>query len=130
MKDFFASAIAQISVLFNSLQLRSFLAVVLVGLISLTATIDPERNTTQQLLTEKVQARLHQNDDQRPKTTKEWMNEAKQDVPLNQRMEDIAEDSAEAFKEFGAGYVDGAKKTARQVQEGASDVGKELLNQR
>jgi hypothetical protein len=128
--NLFVSAIASIRTIFKSFQMQRFLAVVLVGLVFFTATIDPQRNTTQQELTNKVQERLHENDDQRPKTTAEWMNEAKQDVPLNQRMEDIAEDSAEAFKEFGSGYVDGAKKTARQVQDGAADAGKELINQR
>jgi hypothetical protein len=55
------------------------------------------------------------------------MNEAKEDVPLTDRVGQIAEDSAEAVKDFGKMYQDTAKRSARSLEED-TELGKGLLN--
>ncbi|NJP09245.1 MAG: hypothetical protein HC866_06945 [Leptolyngbyaceae cyanobacterium RU_5_1] len=120
-----STAIARLSSLCQGFQVKRFLAIALVGFLVLTTNIDPGNNKA---LAEKVRDRVHQDGGQRPKTTGEWLNEADQDVPLGERIRDIAEDSAEAFKEFGSGYTEGAQKTARDVRDNAAQAGQDLSN--
>ena len=53
----------------------------------------------------------------RPKTTNEWYKEAREteDSP-GERLGNIAEESAQAVKEFGSIYPDTAKRTAPVLQ--------------
>ncbi len=66
---------------------------------------------------QKVNKTVHQSDSQRPKNTKEWMDEAHQDVPLGQRVKDIGEDSAEAVRDWGSVYPDTAKRSGRELRD-------------
>ena len=124
MKNLISRAIDRIGSLLQGFQVKRFLAVVLVGFLVLTTNVSPGHNNKG--LDNQVGDRLHQ-DDSRPKTTREWYNEAREtnDAP-GERIKRIAGESAEAFKEFGSGYVEGAKKTARDVGEGLVDAGKDL----
>lgn len=101
-------------------QIEHFLPMLLVGLFLVTTnTVPPGENKA---LGAKIREQVHQDDSVRPKTTGEWHKEAAQDVPISQRMRDIGKESAEAFKEFGSGYVEGAQKTADDIKEGAAKL--------
>lgn len=126
MMNLISRAIAPFASRLKGLQVQRLVSIVLVGFLLLTSNGNP--NLSNPGLTQKVQERAHQNTDQRPKTTGEWMNEARQDAPIGERIQQIAEDSADAFKEFGSGYIKGAKKTANDVQRLADEAGKDLSN--
>lgn len=129
MKNLISRTITYISSLFNRLQVNRFLAVVLVGSLLLTTnvTLGSQNNKD---LGERVREQIQQNDAQRPKTTGEWNKEAREtEGSPGERLKRIGEQSAEAFKEFGSGYVEGTQETARGVQDSASQAGEALSNQ-
>ncbi len=126
MTNVISRTAAIFSSLLNSLQVKRFFALVTVGFLLLTTNANPDfRN---QELTRQVRQESHQINDSRPKTTGEWKDEARKDVPLNQRVQQIGEQSADAFKEFGSGYVKGAQKTAHQAKDGLSRAGQDLVD--
>jgi hypothetical protein len=116
MKNLISRATAHITSLINGLQVKRFLAIVLVGFILLTTNVDSGQNN--KALTKQVRKEAHKIDSVRPKTTNEWYEEAREteDSP-GERLENIAEESAQAFKEFGAIYPDTAKRTAPVLQD-------------
>jgi hypothetical protein len=111
MKNLISRATAHITSLINGLQVKRFLAVVLVGFILLTTNVDSKQNN--KALTKQVREQAEQIDSVRPKTTREWYKEAREteDSP-GERLQNIAEESAQAVKEFGSLYPDTAKRTA------------------
>lgn len=119
-----SKTIAFVATRLQGLQMQRFLAVVAVGFLLLTSNVDPGYNNP--LLTKQVSDRVHQNTDQRPKTNGEWLREAEQDAPVTERIKQISEDSADAFKEFGSGYVKGAQKTGNDVKNLAKEAGKDI----
>ncbi|MDB9372234.1 hypothetical protein [Nodularia sphaerocarpa] len=122
MINLISRTINYIKFLFQGVQVKPFLAVVLVGLMTLTTNVAFGENN--QVLKEKVRQDIQQDDSQRPKTIREWNREAREtEGSPGKRLQKIGEESAEAFKEFGSGYVEGAKKTARDIQNGASELG-------
>jgi hypothetical protein len=128
MASLMVRAIATIGSLLKGLQANRFLAVVMVGFLLLTTNVGPSQ--TNEALSAKVRERVYQVDPgQKPKTYGEWEHEAAQDVPLGQRVRDIAEDSAEAFKQFGSGYTKAMKDSARDLTNGIVRAGENLSNQ-
>ncbi|MFB2770883.1 hypothetical protein ACE1AT_16560 [Pelatocladus sp. BLCC-F211] len=129
MTNLISNAIARVSSLLKGLQVKRFLAVVMLGVLLLTTNtyITPGDN---KVLGKEVRDRAHLNDTQRPRTTGEWQKEA-EEVKGNpgERLKRIGEDSAEAFRDFGSGYVEGAKRTANQAKDSAVDAGKDIYNQ-
>ncbi len=122
MMNLISRTINYINFLFQGVQVKRFLAVVLMGLMTLTTNVAFGENN--QVLKEKVRQEIQQDDSQRPKTIREWNQEAREtEGSPGKRLQKIGEESAEAFKEFGSGYVEGAKKTARDIQNGASELG-------
>lgn len=123
MINLISRTINHIKSLLKKFQLQHLVAVFLVVLMTLNTDVTLGQNN--QLLRQKVREDIHQDDSQRPKTIREWNQEAREtaDYP-GKRLQKIGEESAEAFKEFGSGYVEGAKKTARDVQNGAAGIGK------
>ncbi len=117
MQNLISRATSHISSLINGLQVKRFLAVVLVGFIVLTTNVDANQQNNKGL-TKQVLKQAEQIDSVRPKTTKEWYKEAREteDSP-GERLENIAEESAKAFKEFGSIYPDTAKRTAPVLQD-------------
>jgi Tfp pilus assembly protein PilN len=117
MQNLISRATSYISSLINGLQVKRFLAVVLVGFIVLTTNVDANQQNNKGL-TKQVLKQAEQIDSVRPKTTKEWYKEAREteDSP-GERLENIAEESAKAFKEFGSIYPDTAKRTAPVLQD-------------
>jgi hypothetical protein len=123
MKNFISRTISHITSLLKELQVKRFFAVVLVAsFLLLTTNIAPGQNN--KALSKQVNEQIHQDDSQRPKTTREWYQEAREtENSPGKRLQKIGEESAEAFKEFGSGYVEGTQKTARDVGESAAQVG-------
>lgn len=127
MINFISRTIGHISSLLKGLQVKSFLSVVVVGFLMLTTNVAYGQND--KALGERVREQVEQNDAQRPKTIGQWNKEAREteDSP-GERLEKIGKESAEAFKEFGSGYVNGAKKTASDVGDSAAQTGKNISN--
>ncbi|MFN6516298.1 MAG: hypothetical protein RMY29_017600 [Nostoc sp. CreGUA01] len=127
MTNLISHAIGHLSSLFKGLQVKRFLAVALVGFLVLTTNMTS--GYSNQDLGQRVRQQVEQNDAQRPKTTGQWNREAREteDSP-GERLQRIGKQSAEAFKEFGSGYVEGAKETARDVGNNAARAGQDLSN--
>ena len=125
MKNLITQATAHISSLLNTLQVKRFFAVVLVGFLLLTTNVDSGRNT--RAVGEQLRQPENQLDSVRPKTTNEWYEEAREteDAP-GARIQNIAEESAKAVKEFGSLYPDTAKRSASALKDDAAQTGKNL----
>ncbi|MBD0390383.1 MAG: hypothetical protein ICV54_28775 [Nostoc sp. C3-bin3] len=128
MINLISKTIGQINSLLKGLQVKSFLAVVLVGFLVLTTNVAYGQDD--QGLKERVKEQIEQNDSQRPKTIGQWFKDAREteDSP-GERLQKIGQQSGEAFKEFGGGYVEGAKETASDVGDSAAQAGKDISNQ-
>ncbi|MDZ7957203.1 MAG: hypothetical protein RMY34_04760 [Aulosira sp. DedQUE10] len=127
MINLISKAIAQISSLFQGLQVKRFLAIAVVGLVVLTTNVDSGRSNKE--LREQVRERVEQNDAQRPKTTGQWNREARETKGNpGERLQRIGQQSAEAVKEFGSGYAEGAKETAGGVKDSAAEAGRNISN--
>lgn len=118
MQNLISRVTSHISSLMNRLQFQRFFAVVIVGFILLTTNVDANKQNNNKGLTKQVREQAHQIDSVRPKTTKEWYKEAREteDSP-GERLGNIAEESAQAIKEFGSVYPDTAKRTAPVLQD-------------
>ncbi|MFN6463899.1 MAG: hypothetical protein RMZ41_019095 [Nostoc sp. DedVER02] len=128
MISLISRTIAEISSLLKGLQVKGFVAVVLVGFLVLTTNVTSGQNDKG--LKERVREQIEQNDAQRPKTTGQWNKEAREtEGSLGKRLQKIGGESAEAFKEFGSGYVEGAQKTAGDVGDSAVQTGRNISNQ-
>ncbi|PMB44029.1 hypothetical protein CEN41_11455 [Fischerella thermalis CCMEE 5330] len=129
MINLISNMIARVSSLLKGLQVKRFLAVVMLGVLLLTTNtyVTPGDNKA---FGKEVRDRAHLNDTQRPRTVGEWQKEA-EEVKGNpaERIKRIGEDSAEAFRDFGSGYVEGAKKTGEQAKNSAVDTGKDAAKQ-
>jgi hypothetical protein len=128
MINLISRKIGHISSVLKGLQVTRFLAVVLVGFLVLTTNVTYGQND--KALKERVREQVQQDDSQRPKTIGEWNKEAREtEGSPGKRLQKIGEESAEAFKQFGSGYVEGAKETANDVGNSAAQTGKNLSNQ-
>ncbi|QLE42012.1 hypothetical protein FD723_17365 [Nostoc sp. C052] len=128
MTNLISRTISHISSLLKGLQIKSLLTVVLAGFLMLTTNVGYGHND--KALGERVREQLQQDDSQRPKTIGEWNKEAREtEGSPGKRLQKIGEESAEAFKQFGSGYVEGAQKTASDVGESAAQTGKNISNQ-
>ncbi|MGF1937845.1 MAG: hypothetical protein RM347_026260 [Nostoc sp. ChiQUE02] len=128
MINLISRTIGKISSLLKGLQVTTFLAVVLAGFLVLTTNVDYGQND--KALGERVREQVQQDDAQRPKTIGEWNKEAREtEGSPGERLQKIGKESAEAFKQFGSGYVEGAQKTASDVGDSAAQTGKNISNQ-
>jgi hypothetical protein len=119
--------IGNISSLLKGLQVKSFLAVVLVGFLVLTTNVSYGQND--KALGDRVREQVQKDDAQRPKTIGQWNKEAREtEGSPGERLQKIGQQSAEAFKEFGSGYVEGAQETASDVGESAAQGSKDISN--
>jgi hypothetical protein len=115
MIELISQVFTRISSFFKQFQIRQVLAVALVGFMLMTTNANPDFNN--KALGQKVRERAHQTTEgQRPRTTGEWQKEASEDAPLNERIQQITEDSAEAFKQWGKQYPDTARRSTRELQ--------------
>jgi hypothetical protein len=114
MKNLISLAIAQVTSLINGLQFKRFFAVVLAGFILLTTNVDSQQSNQPLANQVREEAEI---DSVRPKTTREWYKEAREtENSPGKRLENIAEESAQAIKEFGSLYPDTAKRSAPDLQ--------------
>ncbi|MBD2524653.1 MULTISPECIES: hypothetical protein [unclassified Nostoc] len=128
MINLISRKIGHISSVLKGLQVTRFLAVVLVGFLVLTTNVTYGQND--KALKERVREQVQQDDAQRPKTVGEWYKDAREtEGSPGERLQKIGEQSAEAFKQFGSGYVEGAKETANDVGNSAAQTGKNISNQ-
>lgn len=127
MTNLISRAVAHITSLLKGLQVKQLFTVVFAGFLLLTTNVDPGKND--QALPANLRDRIDQNNADRPKTTGQWNREAREtEDDLGERVKRIGKESAEAFKEFGSGYVKGAEKTADDVRSGADRAATELTN--
>ncbi|ACC84794.1 hypothetical protein [Nostoc punctiforme] len=129
MINLISRTIANISCLLKGLQVKSFLAVVVVGFLVLTTNVNYEQGQNDKGLKERVREQVEQNDAERPKTVGQWFKDAREteDSP-GERLQKIGQQSGEAFKEFGGGYVKGAKETASDVGDSAAEAARDVSN--
>lgn len=99
-------------------------AVVALGVLLLTTGMN--LNQPASPLSEKIHQRLQETDQysERPKTTGEFLEEARGDVPLDERLHNIARDSAEAMGQLGQEYTSGVKDNLKSFKKGAEQIGK------
>jgi hypothetical protein len=117
----FAQAIA---FLCKGFRLEQFFAALLLFSVFLTTNLDSPRyaaSTSQQYdqpLGERILERIEQADREsdRPKTTGEFLEEARGDVPLDERLENIKRDSVEAFKQAGQDYSIAAEEITQELK--------------
>ena len=109
MKNLISSAFVQINSWFQGFQTQRFFAVVLVGFLVLTPNLAALGNN---------KALAKEGESVRPTTTNEWYEEAREteDAP-GERLQNIAEESAQAIKQFGSVYPETAKKSANALDE-------------
>jgi hypothetical protein len=115
MLNAIARTMIQIGDWFKQLQVRQFLSLVAIGFILLNTTPAPDRASKATI--DKLDRMVHQENPDRPKTTKEWQQQAREvKGKLGERIERIGEQSADAVKEFGKMYPDVAKRSANELK--------------
>lgn len=97
------SGIANLISSVKQIRVEQVFSVVLVGFLFLTSNASPDQRSG--ALGQAIRDRIEQTDQSdRPKTTGEFLDEARGDVPLDERVKNITRDSVEAFKELGKEY--------------------------
>ncbi len=103
--------------------LDQVMATVLAGCLLLTTGVNAAPSS--QELGRAVRQRVEQTDKtERPKTTGDFLNEARGDVPLDVRVENITRDSIEAFKKLGEEYTPDLGQAARDLKDEAGSITK------
>lgn len=128
MKNVISRMVSETLSFLKGLRLEQFVAVILVGFLFLTTNFNSGQND--QSLGERMRERIQQTDrnSERPKTTGEFLDEARGDIPLDERFHNITRDSAEALKQFGQEYSVGAQESARNLRGNAAQAGQKLQN--
>ncbi len=122
MNNFTASVINAIRQICRT-QLNRLVTVALSACLLLTtgianASMDTPRS---EALGQAVRQRIEETDQSnRPKTTGQFLDEARGDVPLDERLGNITRDSVEAFKKLGEEYTPDVGQAARNLQDGLS----------
>jgi hypothetical protein len=115
MKNLISVAITVISSVIHKLQAQQFLSVMLMGFLLLITNVDPD--LSDQATIDQLNKMVHQEDPDRPKTTAEWQQQARETKgDPKERVKRIGKQSAEAVKEFGAIYPDVAKKSVNELR--------------
>lgn len=122
MVSLISRAIAQVSSFFKGIQVKHLLAPILAVSLLLSSNlavgtnVDPGPNDKS--LSRRLDNTAHQIDSERPKTTGEWKQEARETEgsPV-ERLQNIAEESAQAVKEWGGLYPDTADRSARDLDD-------------
>jgi hypothetical protein len=107
----------RLQVWLKQLKTEKLIATLLATFILLTTT-NAYPKSDNQALVQQIREQVHQIDQtDKPKTTGEWNQEAREtEGKPGKRLERIAKESGEALKQFGSGYVEGAKETVRDLQ--------------
>jgi hypothetical protein len=112
--------ITKISSLFNQLQVKQLLSIVMVGSIILVTNVSPDRAS--KATVDRLDRMVRQENPDRPKTTAQWQKQAEEvEGRPGERLKRIGEQSADAVKEFGSTYPDVAKKSAAELRDNIKD---------
>jgi hypothetical protein len=112
--------ITKLSRLFNKLQVKKLVSMMMVGFVILATNVAPER--TSKAAIDRLDKLERQENPDRPKTTAQWQKQAEEVKGRpGERLKRIGEQSADAVKEFGAAYPDVAKKSAAELQDNIRD---------
>lgn len=115
MFDPITKTISQIGNWFKQLQVRQFLSIVAIGFILLNTDVGPDLASKSTI--DKLDRLVHQENPDRPKTTGEWQQQAREvKGKPGERLERIGEQSADAVKEFGSMYPDVAKRSQAELE--------------
>jgi hypothetical protein len=115
MPNLSSGIVTKISSFVKSLSVKQFLPFFLV--FSLLLGNHPVSAINSKVVTDKLNEVVHQNDSDRPKTTGEWNQEAREvKGEPGERLKRIGKQSAEAVKEFGSIYPDTAEKSVSELK--------------
>jgi len=118
MVNFVSNAVKSISALFQGLQVRRVLSLCLVGIILLTTGVGAEQRS--KAITDRVDSLVHRDDSDRPKTTGEWQQEAREvEGSPGERVGRVAKESAEAVQDFGELYPDVVERSVPPLRDNA-----------
>jgi hypothetical protein len=105
--------------------LARLVSIALVGCLLLATGMNTASGS--EALGQAIRQRIEATDQtDRPKTTGEFLDEARGDVPLDERLKNITRDSKEAFKKLGEEYTPDLDQTARDLQNKAGQIGRDL----
>ena len=119
MLNFIHSAIsnvlANVKLFFNSFQIRQVLPTILMIVLLMTSIVDSDMSP--KAVTKEIDKVIHQDREQRPKTTQEWNKQSREteDKP-GERIKRIEKQSVEAVKDFGSMYSDTAKRSVSELE--------------
>ncbi|MEY2858087.1 MAG: hypothetical protein RLZZ74_2399 [Cyanobacteriota bacterium] len=122
-------AIAKISYFFQGVRVQSLATIFLASWLLIATDVNSVQSTpTQQPSGKELLERIrqHDQDSQRPKTNGEFLEEARGDIPLNERFSNITRDSKEAFKDLGENVSQGTKENVRDLKNSAAQAGEDL----
>ncbi len=113
MKEFIAN-------LFEKVKLQRILPAILAFAVFFATNVKTDARN--EPIGERIGKQQHRTSvkSERPKTVGEFVDEARPDVPLNERIDNITRDSAEAFQQFGEGIGNSVKETARELGKNVS----------
>jgi len=134
MANWFSNAIDRIKSLLNGFQAKQFFAVVLVGVLLLTTNTNVEKNAYAQgdnkASADRVLQDAQENSSPRPKTMREWEKDSRETVGNpGERYRKIGEQTGAAFKEFGGGYVEAIKDSAKDATDSVARAGSNIADQ-
>ena len=111
----FFSIKANVKLFFSSFQLKQVIPTVLMGFLLMTSIVDS--NLSPKAVTKEIDKVIHQDKEQRPKTTQEWNKQSREteDKP-GERIKRIEKQSVEAVKDFGSMYSDTAQRSASDLE--------------
>jgi hypothetical protein len=122
-------AIAKITFFFQGVRVQSLATIFLASWLLIATDVNSVQSTpTQQPSGKELLERIrqHDQDSQRPKTNGEFLEEARGDIPLNERFSNITRDSKEAFKDLGENVSQGTKENVRDLKNSAAQAGEDL----
>lgn len=129
MADLISRTIAYVRSVLQGLQAKQFLSVVLVGFLVLSTGLGSGDST--KAINKRVDNAIHQSNSDRPKTTGEWQQEAREtEGSPGERVQRIAKESAEAVKDWGSVYPDTAERSANEVGDNAVQSRNPFSNRR
>ncbi|MBR8831209.1 MAG: hypothetical protein Cpurp_08395 [Chlorogloea purpurea SAG 13.99] len=122
MKTLIINSLTAIEHLWTKITKAAVLASVMIGFLVLGNVHNVAAD--EQPLGQRIGEQLHETSvkSERPKTTGELIDEARQDIPLGERLKNITRDSAEAFQQFGQGITTSAKESVKEVGKNAAET--------
>lgn len=104
-----------VSLFLNSLQFRQVLPTILMSVFLMASVVDSDLSP--KAITKEIDKVIHQDNEQRPKTTQEWNKQSREtEGKPEERIKRVEKQSVEAFKDFGSMYSDTAKRSASELE--------------